>query len=166
MKIFSFVGWSGSGKTTLISNLINELVKRGLKVLAVKKVPKRFHLEPEGKDSRKFLDSGAKTVYLVAEKQLMKMQSIHCPDDFFKIADDDFKDHDCVLIEGLTTRNAYAFEVFNPEVSNILKSDIKSLSAIISDKNVFKNIKHFKRNDIIKIADYIVDLQKLAKERR
>ncbi len=164
MKFFSFIGWSKSGKTTLISSLIKELSGRGFNVLAVKKIPDRFHVEPEGKDSRKFLDSGAETVYLIAEKQLMKMRQITDPKDFSKIADNDFKDHDFILIEGLTVNGSHIFEVFDPEISNKLKSNIRSLSAIISDKNVFKNIKHFKRDDIIKIADYIVDLQKLAKE--
>ncbi|MEN8222326.1 MAG: molybdopterin-guanine dinucleotide biosynthesis protein B [Acidobacteriota bacterium] len=155
MNIFTFTGWSGSGKTTLISKLINELSRRGWKVMGVKKVPEKFHLEPEGKDSRKFMEHGAKTVYLVAERQLMKMSSIVHPEDFFKLARKDVEEHDFVLIEGLTNKDDFIFEVYNPEISKNLKTDKNILNAVISKDQDFKDIKWFNRDDIENLANHL-----------
>ncbi len=160
MNIFSFNGWSGTGKTTLITKLITELSSRGWKVMGVKKVPEKFHLEPEGKDSRRFLEHGADTVYLVAERQLMKMRSINKPEDFFILAHDDRKEHDFVLIEGLSTEGSFIFEVYNPEISDTLKTEKKNLNAVISECQVFNDIKYFNRDDIKSLADHLEILKR------
>ena len=160
MNIFSFNGWSGTWKTTLITKLITELSSRGWKVMGVKKVPEKFHLEPEGKDSRRFLEHGAETVYLVAEKQLMKMRSIDKPEDFFILAREDRDEHDFVLIEGLSIEGAFIFEVYNPGVSKDLKTDKDILNAVISEYQVFDDIKYFNRDDIKSIADYLEVIKK------
>lgn len=160
MKIFSFQGWSGSGKTTLITRLIRELSIRGWRVMAVKKAAEKYHLEPEGKDSRRFLEHGAGTVYLVAKKQIMKMKAIDKPEDLFKIAENDFKEHDFILIEGLAADNSYIFEVYDPGQSDELKTDTKILSAVISEFQVFDDMTYLNRDDITGIADYLEKLKK------
>lgn len=160
MNIFSFNGWSGAGKTTLITKLITELSNRGWKVMGVKKVPEKFHLEPEGKDSRKFLEHGADTVYLVAGKQLMKMRSIDKPEDFFIFANEDLEEHDFVIIEGLSTEGAFIFEVYNPEISKDLKTEKNILNAVISEYQVFDEIRYFNRDDIKNIANYMEEIKK------
>ena len=160
MNIFSFNGWSGTGKTTLIAKLITELSSRGWKVMGVKKVPEKFHLEPEGKDSRRFLEHGADTVYLVAERQLMKMRSISKPEDYFIFAHEDQEEHDFVLIEGLSTRGAFIFEVYNPEILKDLKTEKDILNAVISEYQVFDDIKYFNRDDIGNIANHLEVLKK------
>ncbi len=155
MNIFSFNGWSGTGKTTLITKLITELSSRGWKVMGVKKVPEKFHLEPEGKDSRRFLEHGADTVYLVAEKHLMRTRPIVNPEDFFKLAEKDLKEHDFILIEGLSNEGAFIFEVHNPGISKDLKTEKNILTAVISEYKVFNDITYFNRDDIKNIADYL-----------
>ena len=160
MNIFSFNGWSGTGKTTLITKLITELSSRGWKVMGVKKVPEKFHLEPEGKDSRRFLEHGADTVYLVSGKQLMKMKTIDKPEDFFILAREDQEEHDFVLIEGLSTEEAIIFEVYDPGISEDLKTDKNVLNAVISEYQVFDDLKYFKRDDIKNIANYLEVIRK------
>ncbi len=155
MNIFSFSGWSGTGKTTLISKLTRELSNRGWKVMAVKKVPDKYHLEPEGKDSRRFLEHGAETVYLVAKKEIMRMELTDGTKDLLEFARQDLQEHDFILLEGLATGKAYNFEVFDPDISDKLKSDKKNLSAIISEHRVFNDIKFFNRNDISGLADHL-----------
>ena len=160
MNIFTFTGWSGSGKTTLISKLIRELSRRGWEVMAIKKVPDKFNLEPEGKDSRIFLEHGAQIVYLVAGKQLMKMSSIKKPEDIFETENKVMDKHDFVLIEGEISSDSYMFEIFDPEISETPKTERNLLSAIISDISISGNLKHFKRNDIADIADFMESLNK------
>ncbi len=160
MNVFTFTGWSGSGKTTLIAKLISELSRREWKVIAVKKVPDKFNLEPEGKDSHIFLEHGAKTVYLVAGRQLMKMSSINKPEDIFETESRFLDKHDFVLIEGEISSESYMFEIFDPEISENPKTDENLLSAIISDTSISGKLKHFKRNDIVDIADFMESLNK------
>lgn len=163
MNIFCFTGWSGSGKTTLISLLIRELSKRGWKVMAIKKVPDKYHLEPEGKDSRKFLEHGAHTVYLAAKKQLLKIRTIKDPEDLFKLEEKDIKEHDFVLVEGEISEGYYVLEVFNREISEAPKTDKTLISAMISDTVEYDGIKHFKRDDIIGIANFMESIKILKR---
>ena len=160
MNLFTFTGWSGSGKTTLISKLIRELSHRGWEVMAIKKVPDKFNLEPEGKDSRIFLEHGAQIVYLVAGKQLMKMSSIKKPEEIFETENKVMDKHDFVLIEGEISSDSFMFEIFDPEISETQKTENHLLSAIISDISISDKLKHFKRNDIVEIADFMESLNK------
>ena len=64
--MLSFVGASGSGKTTLLVKLIAELVRRGLRVAAVKHSRRGVALDVAGKDSDRFRKAGAGTVLLVS----------------------------------------------------------------------------------------------------
>ncbi len=155
MKLFSFTGWSGSGKTTLISKLISELSGRGYKIMAVKKVPEKYDLEPEGKDSRVFFDSGAETVFLVASNQLLRMSRIDKPDDFFKIIKKEFNNFDFIFLEGLINSGVPVFEVYDSSVSPALKNDPDDITVLFGDKNKFNKIKYIDRNNIKKIADLI-----------
>ncbi len=159
MNTFTFTGWSGSGKTILISRLIKELSGRGWKVTAVKKVPNKYHLEPEGKDSSKFLEHGAGIVYLVADRQLLKIRSINSHEDLFELEEEELKEFDFVLIEGRLSSESHIFEVVNPNISEATKTEKSQLSAIISD-NPVNGVKCFTRDSIGDIADFMELIKK------
>ena len=155
MRIFTFTGWSGTGKTTLISGLIRELTKRGLNVAAVKKVPEKHHLEPEGKDSGKFIESGAGTVYLVAERQLMKLTPITGPGDLLQTAGRELDAYDMILTEGFITDQSYIFELYDPQISKSMKTGRDRIDVLISDLNPLEGKPSFGRDEIVRIADHM-----------
>ncbi|MEN8152985.1 MAG: molybdopterin-guanine dinucleotide biosynthesis protein B [Acidobacteriota bacterium] len=155
MKIFSFTGWSGSGKTTLISELIIEFRKRGYRVMAVKNAPHKHHLEPEGKDSQKFLESGAEEVYLLSKGVLMNMRPVLNEEDFFNYALPEMEKYDFVLLEGIKKNGIPVFEIFNSRLENKLRTEISILSGIFSDIKVHPEIPYINRGKIIEIADFL-----------
>ena len=55
---------SGSGKTTLIESIVPHLIRRGLRVAAVKRSHHDVELDSPGKDSRRIRDAGADPVVL------------------------------------------------------------------------------------------------------
>ena len=62
MKVLGIAGWSGSGKTTLVTQLILELVARGVSVSTIKHAHHAFDIDQPGKDSYKHRDAGAREV--------------------------------------------------------------------------------------------------------
>ena len=53
MKVLSVAGYHKTGKTTLVINLIEELKKRGKKVVSIKDIHNEdFSMDKEGSDSR------------------------------------------------------------------------------------------------------------------
>ncbi len=60
MKIISVTGYKKSGKTTLVERLVQELAKRG-SVGTVKHMP-GHDLNPDGTDTRRYMDAGARAV--------------------------------------------------------------------------------------------------------
>jgi molybdopterin synthase catalytic subunit len=60
MKIISVTGYKKSGKTTLVERLVQELAKRG-SVGTVKHMPSH-DLNPDGTDTRRYMDAGARAV--------------------------------------------------------------------------------------------------------
>lgn len=155
MHIFTFTGWSGTGKTTLISALIRELSERGWNITAVKKAPEKIHLEPEGKDSRHFLDSGAQSSILVTKNRFMKMKPMESPGEILMMEEEELLRSDFVLMEGKITENAHFIEVFDPDISDSPKTRPEQLSAVISDDSHFHGVPHFNRNRISEIADFL-----------
>jgi len=159
MNIFTFTGWSGTGKTTLISLLIRDLSGRGWRVTAVKKAPEKFHLEPEGKDSRRYMDSGAHCALLVTENQFMKMKPLETPGDILMMEKEEIRQSDFVLVEGKITDHSYFIEVFDPDISDSPKTEAEKLSAVISDVPCFHETRHFRRDQVGEIADFLETLK-------
>ena len=69
-KVIAVVGSKKSGKTTTITNLIQELTKRGYKTAAIKHIAEpNFTIDTTGKDTWKFAQAGAKTIITVATNE-------------------------------------------------------------------------------------------------
>ena len=81
MKMFSIVGWSGSGKTLLITRLIENFKARQRGVIAVKSTHAGYALQPEGKDTARFLAGRSREAYLVADGELLRMTRLAAPAD-------------------------------------------------------------------------------------
>jgi molybdopterin-guanine dinucleotide biosynthesis protein B len=155
MKLFSLVGWSGSGKTTLIARLISYYKKKKMSVAAVKRVPHEYSLQPEGKDSFRFLRAGADSVYLASQREIMSIRPKQAHEDAWHLIKSDLKDHDFVLLEGLILDQVPVAEVFDSRRHKLLKFPLKKLSLIISDEQLQEKIPWFHVDDIKGIAEYL-----------
>jgi molybdopterin-guanine dinucleotide biosynthesis protein MobB len=69
------VGGKKSGKTTTIEILTRELTQRGYKIAAVKHIPEpNFTIDREGKDTWRYVKSGAKTVVGVSTGEIATIE--------------------------------------------------------------------------------------------
>lgn len=131
MKVFSIVGWSGSGKTTLITRLIEDFTARGKRVVAVKSTHADYGVQPEGKDTARFLQAGAREAYLLAGGELLRMTRSDSPDDLLADLEKRLRPDDVVLLEGLTRPGIPVIEVAAPQRDKGLKTDPAALAAVV-----------------------------------
>jgi molybdopterin-guanine dinucleotide biosynthesis protein MobB len=131
MRIFSIVGWSGSGKTTLITRLIGHFKARGRRVIAVKSTHAGYGVQPDGKDTARFLQAGAEEAYLLAGKELLRMTSLAEPEDLLSELGSRLGQDDIVLMEGLTRPGIPIIEVEAPQGGAALKTGPEELAALV-----------------------------------
>lgn len=165
MKAFSITGWSGSGKTTLIERLIERFGQEKKRVVAFKRVPQKYYLEPESSDSFRFLAAGAETVGLVASRELLTMQAISEEIDVFDILEKRYSGCEFLLLEGLRGTGVPVIEVFDSSGKNgQLKFPIDQLCAVVSDQPLTSltdykeiDIPNFDRDAVDEVASFMED---------
>ena len=135
MKIFSIAGWSGSGKTMLITRLIESFKAKKRRVIAVKNAPDTYTLQPEAKDTAKFLRAGADEVFLIAKNELLRMSLINAPQDLLEDLKSRLHEDDIVLMEGLYQPGIPVIEVDDPSRPQALKFPLTKLAAMVSTGN-------------------------------
>lgn len=155
MKIFSIVGWSGSGKTTLITRLIENFNTRGRRVIAIKRAHAACSIQPEGKDTARFLQAGAKEAYLLAGKELLRMTPLAGPEELLAELESRL-DHDTiVLLEGLTHPGIPIIEVKTTQGDDTLKTGLDQLVALVGVSGGVMGRPHFHPDQIADIAAFM-----------
>jgi len=156
--IISFVGTSDSGKTTLLTRIIPILVERGLKVAVVKHHSHGdFEIDKEGKDSWKLYKSGADVVISSPVKMAFIRRAER--DDLDYIYERYLKnDYDLVLTEGFNRAGKDRIVVVkDPRDVEYFKHG--KILAVVCDEKV-ENYRWFKREEVDKIAEFIIKLVK------
>ncbi len=156
MKIIAWVGYSNSGKTRLIQRVLLELKNRGYSVAVIKSCHREFMLSPEGKDSSRFLDAGAKGVAIVSPEKFVILEKERENKELKALAFEFFHSVDFVLIEGGHS---------DPSIEKIavLKKGkpVKALNfpeeyiAFVSEEDLDVNKPVFHPDDIAQITDFI-----------
>ena len=154
MKIFSIIGWSGSGKTSLITRLIGKFKDANRRVVAIKSTHAGCDLQPEGKDTARFLRAGAQEVYLMTERELLRMTALASPDDLLAELRSQLGVDDIVLLEGLTRPGIPVIEVEDPRRQKALKSDPENLAAVVGDTSV-AGARRFGPDDIAGLSAFM-----------
>ncbi len=155
MKSFSIVGWSGSGKTLLITRLIEEFRARGRQVVAVKNAHGGYAVQPEGKDTARFLQAGAREVYLLAGGELLRMTRISSPDDLLADLEARLGPDDIVLLEGLLRPGIPVIEVEDSQQEKPLKTRPQDLAALVSTAASPNARARFHPDDITAISAFM-----------
>ena len=160
------IGHSGCGKTTLIVEIIEKLVKKGLKVGTIKHSAHHHELDKPGKDSYMHRQAGA----LPAAMMTKDMAAIYLPKNKNQSPDDliqqYFSQVDIVLIEGWISGPYTKIEVFRDfcereplfyEVENV-KAFVQNQPINSSDIKIAKakGIQVIERTDVMKLLDYIL----------
>ncbi len=113
----SFVAPSGTGKTTLVTQVISQLIDRGLDVAAVKHDAHRIELDTEGKDSFRLRQAGAETL-LVGKNQLAWMSDDGEAPPLASLVQLFFPRADLIIVEGYRSAGLPTVLVERPEIQD------------------------------------------------
>lgn len=154
----SFVGRSKTGKTTVIERLIPILNERGLKVAVIKHHPHDFDIDIPGKDTYRYKQAGASTSILVSPGKIALVEDTSEELALEVIINRYVRDVDLLLIEGFKRERIPKIEVFRKKEDGSLPvcTHDKNLAAIITDESVETSLPVFSRNDVQKIAEFII----------
>ncbi len=153
--MFSIVGWSGSGKTLLITRLIERFRARQRGVIAVKSAHAGYALQPEGKDTARFLQAGAREAYLVAGGELLRMTRLAAPADLLAELQGRLRPDDVVLLEGFSQPGIPVIEVRDPRAEKGLKTRAADLAAVVGADGGACPCPRFQPDDIEGISAFM-----------
>ena len=165
MKVFGLIGWSGSGKTTLMTQLIPELVRRGLRVSTTKHAHHEFDLDTEGKDSYLHRESGATEVMIASRRRWVLMHETRSePEPSLDQLIPHMTQVDLLLVEGMKHHAHDKIEVHRAgQKDQLIAKERPDVVAIASDTKLEGlTVPVLDLNDAPGIADFIIDRCGLA----
>ena len=156
IPILSIVGYSDSGKTTYLERLIPELVKRGVRILAVKHDVHGFEMDKPGKDSFRLKQAGAATSVISSPEKIAVIADTDHDLTLSEIRDRFGLDADLILSEGYKNDIHPKIEVFRKGVhESLLCSGDDTLFAVAADTNLTAPVPVLPLDDPSPMADLI-----------
>jgi molybdopterin-guanine dinucleotide biosynthesis protein B len=166
MKPIHIIGQPGSGKTTLIVDLIRELNKQNIKVGSMKHSAHVHELDKPGKDSFRHRKAGASPVSMITKEMAAIYLSIPLEMTPQTLLEKYYSKIDVVLIEGWISGPHDKIEIWREAMKKPpLFSNISHVKAIVTDDILdpeimklakTREIRFFKRNEVIQLSDNII----------
>ncbi|MHA1577967.1 MAG: molybdopterin-guanine dinucleotide biosynthesis protein B [Candidatus Thorarchaeota archaeon] len=125
MRVFAISGFSNSGKTTLITSIVKELTNRGIEVITIKSTQEDAK-PPDGTDTSKHLEAGAKASVLIGPSSTMTTYDRRL--EFSEFAA--HFDVDFVLVEGLKSSQIPKIWIDNDEQVNLEKIAPRTVAVV------------------------------------
>ena len=154
MILMGIVGHKNAGKTTLTVALVEELVRRGLRVSTLKRTHHAVDLDPPGTDTHRHRTAGAAQVLLATDRRLVLMEEVAEPT----------LDHllgrlapcDVVLAEGWKRGSHPRIEVWRPETGRApLAVGDPTLRAVAHTGACEVPVPRLDLDDVPAIADFV-----------
>jgi len=160
MRTLSIIGRSGSGKTTLLVRLIPQLIRRGLRVAALKHSHHgRIEVDRPGKDSYRLREAGAHAVVLLSQGQLVQVESLERQPSL-----DDVRRRlpavDLLLVESWKTAGMESLEVIDDSGERVDLEGCGQRLAIVADRDPGDGLPCFRRDDVERLAQFVIDWMK------
>ena len=158
MKIIGIVGWKNSGKTFYVSEIIKKLKSKNYRVASIKHAHHEFDIDHYNTDSYIHRKSGSSQVIISSSKRWAKISELEKQDE--KKLDElinELSETDIVLVEGYKNESHPKIEIISENKKEHLFQKIKNVRAIISDIGIDTHLKKFKKNEIDKIVNFILN---------
>lgn len=159
IPVLSFVGRSNTGKTTLIERLIPLLKSKGIRVATIKHHHHAdFEIDLEGKDSYRHKKAGARLVMIASPKKIALVEDLEGEPGLKEILSRYVRNVDLVITEGYKEEHVPRIEIYDSRRdASPLSQGHEGLLALISDTPVEAPVPVFRRDEIQRIAQLIVD---------
>ena len=158
MKIIGIVGWKNSGKTFFVTEIIKKLKFKNYRIASIKHAHHDFDIDHQNTDSYNHRKSGSSQVIISSSKRWAKINELEKQDE--KKLDElisELSETDIVLVEGYKNENHPKIEIISENKNEHLFQKIKNVKAIISDIDIDTHLKRFKKNEIDKIVNFILN---------
>ncbi len=162
MRVVGISGWKNSGKTTLVVALVNEFVRRGLRVSTLKHAHHAFDIDSEGKDSHKHRSAGASEVLVASNERWALMRELRgAPPPAFDELVAHLAPCDLVLAEGFKTGRHPKIEVARTGDRPLIAASDPTVVAVVSDDPTVRCDRPvFRTDDIAAIADFVLTVDR------
>lgn len=165
IPVISIVGRSNSGKTTLLEKIIGELRRRNIKVGTIKHHHYTFDIDTEGKDTWRFWMAGSDSVAISSPSKFALVSRVEKEKNIDEIVRL-MGDVDLVITEGYKKCDKPKIELIRRkkgEQPMEYPEGNPPIAFVVDSKEGFQagDIPVFYRDDIIEIADFIIDFCKL-----
>jgi molybdopterin-guanine dinucleotide biosynthesis protein MobB len=159
VKAVAFIARSGTGKTTLLERILPELLRRGLRVGALKHDAHRFDIDHPGKDSHRLAAAGAATTVICSADRMALVKTHAEAPSAEDLVDAYFADLDLVLVEGFSRSTLPKIELHRKERGDPLicrgERHDPALVAVASDEPLELDVPVLDLNDPGGVADFI-----------
>ncbi len=156
IPVVAVVGKSKSGKTFVLEKLIAELKRRGYRVASIKHAHNTVDLDTPGKDTWRLTKAGSDAT-AICSPSIMTIFKPMSDDPSLKEAVAQLgNDYDIILSEGFKSGRYSKIEVIGNQDEDSILCNPSELMAVISDKEVELPVPIFKKTDIDKVADFII----------
>ena len=158
MKIIGIVGWKNSGKTFFVSEIIKKLKFKNYRIASIKHAHHDFDIDHQNTDSYKHRKSGSSQVIISSSKRWAKINELEKQDEK-KLEEliSELYETDIVLVEGYKNENHPKIEIISDNKNEYLFKKIQNVRAIISDFDIDTELTQFKKNEIDKIVNFILN---------
>ncbi len=158
MKIIGIVGWKNSGKTFYVSEIIKKLKSKNYRVASIKHAHHEFDIDHYNTDSYIHRKSGSSQVIISSSKRWAKISELEKQDEkkLYELINE-LSETDIVLVEGYKNESHPKIEIISENKKEHLFQKIKNVRAIISDIGIDTHLKKFKKNEIDKIVNFILN---------
>ena len=158
MKIIGIVGWKNSGKTFFVTEIIKKLKFKNYRIASIKHAHHDFDIDHQNTDSYNHRKSGSSQVIISSSKRWAKINELEKQDEK-KLEEliSELSETDIVLVEGYKNENHPKIEIISENKNEHLFQKIKNVKAIISDIDIDTHLKRFKKNEIDKIVNFILN---------
>lgn len=159
MKVIGVTGWKNAGKTTLVEKLVEELVRRGLKVSTVKHAHHRADVDEPGRDSFKHRAAGAHQVMLATPERWALMTELRMePEPTLAELVARMDRVDVLVIEGFKSGDHPKIEVVRPVQGKVpIAVENHTVVALAVDGKVEMDLPQLDLNDPGAVADFVME---------
>jgi molybdopterin-guanine dinucleotide biosynthesis adapter protein len=164
--VFSVVGRSNTGKTTLIERLIPLLTARGIRVGTIKHHLHDFEMDREGKDTYRHKKAGARIAVIASPAKIGLVADLEKELSLEEMISRYMPGVDVVIVEGYKKEQMPKIEVYNyKEDQPPVSTGDPDVLAIVSDRPMEATVPVFSRDEVEKIAEFLVENLGLKGER-